>query len=168
MNSNVAHISVKNTTYQLEMLDLEYFGLGNRVVLFKCNWFDCDKGIKVHSWHGIIDIKHGSGLTTDEPFVLAQPAHQLYYTPYPTNRREFKDWWVVCNIKARNTYELHESHSSNDGELDATKGYFQEGEMGNPSHPTFVDVVIDSSSLYDHHATEVVNIDDVPMHSTQM
>ena len=42
----------------------------NSVILFKCQWFDTDNGMKVDPWHGLIEIKHESKAYVNEPFVL--------------------------------------------------------------------------------------------------
>ena len=59
--------------------------------------------------HEIIEIKYRSKAYLDEPFVLAQQASQVYYTPLPSRDRERKDWWAICKIKSRVVhYELDE------------------------------------------------------------
>ena len=87
---------------------MSYIG-GNSIILFKCQWFDNNNGIKIDLWHGITEIKYGSKAYFDEPFVLAQQASQVYYTPLPSRDRGRKDWWAVCKIKSRVVhYELNE------------------------------------------------------------
>ncbi|XP_017970474.1 PREDICTED: uncharacterized protein LOC18609682 [Theobroma cacao] len=44
----------------VDIIKLEYFGVGNRVVLFKCHWFDTEKGIKVDRLHGLVDVNYNS------------------------------------------------------------------------------------------------------------
>ena len=43
---------------------------GNSVILFKCQWFDIDNGMKVDPQYGLIEIKHGSKAYVNELFVL--------------------------------------------------------------------------------------------------
>ena len=64
---------------------------GNNVILFKCQWFDNNNGIKIDPRHGITEIKYGSKAYFDEPFVLAQQASQVYYTPLSSRDRGRKD-----------------------------------------------------------------------------
>ncbi|KAK4389777.1 hypothetical protein Sango_2314700 [Sesamum angolense] len=45
----------------------------------------------------------------DEPFILAQQACQVYYTEYPSMKRDKIDWMAVCKTKARRV----ESHWTN-------------------------------------------------------
>ena len=52
--------------------------------------------MKIDPWHGITEIKYGSKAYFDEPFILAQQAAQVYYTPFPSKKKEMKDWWVIC------------------------------------------------------------------------
>ena len=64
-----------------EVIELDYDGL-NKVVLFRCNWFDITNGVKVDHEHGIVEVKHTSRLKNYEPFVLAAQATQVCYLPY--------------------------------------------------------------------------------------
>ncbi|XVE92707.1 hypothetical protein REPUB_Repub01dG0122800 [Reevesia pubescens] len=90
----------------VDIVELEYVGCGNRVVLFKCHWFETEKGVRVHPRYGLVEVKHKSTLLTNEPFVLAQQCQQVYYTTYPSKRKERHDWWAVGKIKARNRFDL--------------------------------------------------------------
>ena len=51
-------------------------------------------------------VNHKSTLATNEPFILAAQAQQVYYTVYPCNKGNRLDWWVVYKVKARSTYGL--------------------------------------------------------------
>ncbi|XP_058002326.1 uncharacterized protein LOC131179487 [Hevea brasiliensis] len=59
-----------------EVLQLEYFGVGNNIILFKCEWFDTNKGIRVHPQNGHIEIHPKSRLASNDPFILALQAQQ--------------------------------------------------------------------------------------------
>ena len=53
----------------------------NRVVLFKCDWYDLSRegiGYK-RDWHGTTIVNTLRKLKTKEPFVLACQATQFYY-----------------------------------------------------------------------------------------
>lgn len=65
-----------------EVVELEYLGAGNRVVLFKCHWFEMEHGIRVHREHGFVEVDMKSKLKTDEEFVLVEQATQVYYVNY--------------------------------------------------------------------------------------
>ena len=41
----------------LEIIELQYYGVGNKVILFKCDWYDIEKGIKVHK-HGLVEVRY--------------------------------------------------------------------------------------------------------------
>ena len=99
---------------------MKYLGEGNNIVLFKCKWFDTDRGIRVHRRHGLVDLKYKSEFARNEPFILAIQAHQLYYSPYPSSRRELKEWWAIINVKARDTYNFTELEQN----MDATPKCF--------------------------------------------
>ena len=69
------------------MIKLIYLG-GNSIILFKCQWFDNKHGMKVDPRYELIEIKHGSKVYVNEPFVLAQQVVQVYYTPFLSRERE--------------------------------------------------------------------------------
>lgn len=85
-----------------EVLEVEYVGHKNHVVLFKCHWFDPVRGVRVDARYDIVEVNHKSRLNAYEPFILANQSQQVYYTKYPTSRsKDRNDWWVVCKVKAK-------------------------------------------------------------------
>ncbi|KAL0288408.1 UNVERIFIED_CONTAM: hypothetical protein Sangu_2658700 [Sesamum angustifolium] len=78
------------------------------VVLFKCRWVDPTRGMKVHPHYHLVDVNFKRVYQKDEPFILAQQAVQVYYTEYPSMKRDKIDWMAVCKTKAR-----RESHWTN-------------------------------------------------------
>ncbi|OMO87017.1 hypothetical protein CCACVL1_09317, partial [Corchorus capsularis] len=111
----------------VEILELEYVRNGNKVVLFKCHWFDMsDRGVRVHPHYGLVEVKHASTLSSNEPFVLAQQAQQVCYTSYPSKRRERRDWWAVCKIKARSRF--HIPSNEEDKQFEKVDGFYQDDE----------------------------------------
>ena len=110
----------------LDIIELDFLGKGNKVLLLKFSWFDSERGFRIHPRHGLVDLKYRTHFAQNEPFILGIQAHQVYYTPYPNSRREFRDWWAVCSVKARSTYNLEESM---DVEL-SNESFYQEDEMG--------------------------------------
>jgi len=69
------------------------------------NWYDTNRGIRVHRSNGLIEIKHTSRLHGNEDFVLAQQCQQVYYT-YPPDNKSL-EWWTVIKITARNCYNVY-------------------------------------------------------------
>lgn len=67
----------------LNIYVLEYFGIENNIVVFKYHWFDTERGIRMHSHHGLVEVNHKSWLASNELFVLAEQAQQVYYSCYP-------------------------------------------------------------------------------------
>ncbi|GMY20214.1 ATP-dependent RNA helicase drs1-like [Fagus crenata] len=89
-----------------DIVELHYTK-GNSVVLFKCEWFDVARegiGYKVDR-HGITTINMTQKLNTQEPFVLACQAIQVYYV----NCIKDRAWSVVVETKPRNLYEVLEN-----------------------------------------------------------
>ncbi|KAK2446721.1 hypothetical protein QL285_017489 [Trifolium repens] len=80
-----------------EILELSYLGAQNKVLLLRCHWFDPINGVKIDERYGLVDVKPKSRLNSNEPFVLASQAQQVYYTMYPqSNVRGSSDWWAAC------------------------------------------------------------------------
>ena len=71
-----------NTEYYgvlTEVFCLEYIG-GYQVVFFRCKWWDVDKrrGVKQDKF-GFVSVNSQCLLKTNEPFVLAAQASQVFY-----------------------------------------------------------------------------------------
>ena len=62
-----------------DVVQLQYPGPDNKVVIFKCRWFDIPNGVRVDKKHGLVEVKHTSVLRTDEPFILACQASQVRF-----------------------------------------------------------------------------------------
>ena len=86
------------------IIKLSYFG-GNNVVLFKCDWWDVSskKGYWIDKY-GFFLLNSNRKLRTNEPYVLASQAQQVYYVI------DIKDlnWLVVVRIKPRDLYDVSE------------------------------------------------------------
>ena len=112
-----------------EILELSYLGAPNRVLLLRCHWFDPINGVKVDEKYGLVDVKPKSRLNSNEPFVLASQAQQVYYTVYPqSNCRGSTDWWATCKVRRK----LFVAESFNDEQDDLnelnTDDYYQDDE----------------------------------------
>ncbi|GKV27030.1 hypothetical protein SLEP1_g36237 [Rubroshorea leprosula] len=125
-----------------EVIELEYRGGGqhNTIVLFKCDWYDIRRGVRVHPKHHLVDIDPNSIVKTNEPFVLASQAQQVCYTLYPSKQGERKGWWVACNVKAGNINDL--SSIPEDGVPEA-QGFYQDDD---PPMPQPIQLTLDLTS----------------------
>lgn len=83
------------------IIELEYPEFLDKVVLFKCDWFDTTAGVRVHHWHGLVEVTHKSRLASSDPYVLAHQA-QLFSTPRIHQKNEIK---VVGGLFAREGHE---------------------------------------------------------------
>lgn len=101
-----------------EVVELEYDGVDNKVVLFNCHWFDITNGVKVDHHHGLVEVKHTSTLQGGEPFVLACQTTQVYYLPYASNRRERSQWWIAMKTKRKGNPNVED--------VEANPDFFQE------------------------------------------
>ncbi|CAA0813190.1 Unknown protein [Striga hermonthica] len=89
-----------------EILELEYIGSNNRVTLFKCDWFDNEKGVKVHPIFNLVEINHKKKLLSTDVYVLAQQAQQVYYTSFPSASKDKQYVWAVVKTKARHVIDV--------------------------------------------------------------
>ncbi|KAL0404142.1 UNVERIFIED_CONTAM: hypothetical protein Sradi_2055000 [Sesamum radiatum] len=112
INNELWSVCVKSSSYRdtendfygilEEIIELDY-PLNNdlHVVIFKCRWVDPTRGLKVHPHYHLVDVNFKRVYQKDEPFILAQQAVQVYYTEYPSTKRDKIDWMAVCKTKAR-------------------------------------------------------------------
>ncbi|KAJ9188760.1 hypothetical protein P3X46_000125 [Hevea brasiliensis] len=115
-----------------EVLQLEYFGVGNNIILFKCEWFDTNKGIRVHPQHGLIEIHPKSRLASNDPFILAHQAQQVCYTKYPAINKTRGDWCAVFKTKARSTFNIHKVVDISDNGFTSDEVAYQEDDISRP------------------------------------
>ena len=116
-----------------EIIELQYVN-GRRVVLFSCKWFDvhdAEKGIKVDEY-GFTSVNNQRLLKTNEPFVLANQASQVFYATDTKN----KGWHVVLKTQPRDSYDVPMVmddilNEDDDGEAYQQKHSFNI-ELGNP------------------------------------
>lgn len=86
-----------------EILELQFMG-GKTVILFRCMWFDVydqEKGVKMDVY-GFVSVNPQRLLKTNEPFVLANQALQVFYVDDPSN----KGWHVVRKVFSRDTFDI--------------------------------------------------------------
>jgi Domain of unknown function (DUF4216) len=88
-----------------EVIELEYHGVGHKLVLFKCRWFNPSNEIRVDQQHGIIEVKHTSILRGNDNFVLACQATQVYYLPYVSEGRERRQWWIAMKTRRKDKFD---------------------------------------------------------------
>ena len=88
----------------IDIIELSYSG-GNNVVLFKCDWWDVSskRGHSINKY-GFFLINSNCKMRTNEPYVLASQAQQVYYV------KDTKDpnWLVVVKTKPRDLYDVPE------------------------------------------------------------
>ncbi|KAL0282100.1 UNVERIFIED_CONTAM: hypothetical protein Sangu_2971600 [Sesamum angustifolium] len=93
----------KNDFYGIieEIIQLTYpLILNLHIVLFKSRWVDPVRGMKVHPSYHLIQVNFKKLYQKDDPFILAQQAVQVYFTEYPSMKRDKAGWMSVCKIKA--------------------------------------------------------------------
>ena len=106
----------------IEVFCLEYTG-GYQVVFFRCKWWDVDKrrGVKQDKF-GFVSVNSQRLLKTDEPFVLAAQAAQVFYV----NDVSQKGWRVVLNVQPRHSYQKSDNKGNEEADAeDPTEAYQQ-------------------------------------------
>ena len=96
-----------------DVIELHYLG-GNRVILFKCDWWDAinsGRGIKKDEY-GFTCLNFERTICTNEPFVFASQAKQVFYVQ---NSNE-KNWHTIVEIQTRGIYDMNHKISTNDPE----------------------------------------------------
>nr|XP_016473713.1 PREDICTED: uncharacterized protein LOC107795561 [Nicotiana tabacum] len=96
----------KNIDYYGELtviFELQFIG-GKRVILFRCMWFDLydqEKRVKMDEY-GFVSVSCQRLLKTNEPFVLANQALQVFYVDDPSN----KGWHVARKVLPHDTFDI--------------------------------------------------------------
>ncbi|XP_043807646.1 G-patch and R3H domain-containing protein C30B4.02c-like [Manihot esculenta] len=148
-----------------EVLELEYFGEKNKIILFKCEWFDTNRGVRVHPQHGLVEINVKLRLASSDPFILAQQAHQVCYIKYPKINKVRVDWCAVFKTKARSTYNIGPSMvNNNSNEQNSNDVAYQEDDVSRPQEivpTTELDdptMLLDSSSMVEVDVNELQQV----------
>ncbi|XP_039140514.1 uncharacterized protein LOC120277730 [Dioscorea cayenensis subsp. rotundata] len=98
-----------------DIIQLNYSGRF-KVVLFKCDWIDPNRGLKKDKFgFTIVNFSHlahsGTNLV-DDPFVFASQAKKVFYVQDEKN----KDWLIVKHAKLRDIYDIGGGSSFNRGQ----------------------------------------------------
>ena len=96
-----------------DIIQLDYYK-DRKVVLFKCDWVDITshgRGIKLDEL-GFTLVNLKRLLSTNEPFVLASQALQVFYVEDPVER----DWHVAIKTKPRDFFDMHGNVNVNEEE----------------------------------------------------
>ncbi|KAD3336511.1 hypothetical protein R6Q59_028656 [Mikania micrantha] len=87
-----------------DIIELNYSGQ-IRVVLYKCDWVDINRGCKIENGVTLVNFSHtthtGSNLA-DDPFVMASQVDKVFYVTDPKQ----KGWEVVRHVKVRDMFDL--------------------------------------------------------------
>ncbi|XP_022024562.1 uncharacterized protein LOC110924892 [Helianthus annuus] len=87
-----------------DIIELNYSGQ-IRVVLFKCDWVDINRGCKIDNGLTLVNFSykaHTGANLTDDPFVLAAQVDKVFYITDPKH----KDWEVVRHVKVRDVFDM--------------------------------------------------------------
>lgn len=139
-----------------EVLELDYYGAGNKVVLFKCHWYDTsNRGVRMHPRFGVVEINVRRALKTNDPFILAEQAQQVYYTTFPSTRKDRCDWRAVCKTKARSRINIPPVETQGESSHETVQDSFQEEVMSSPHDIPITTDLDESYILLDNTANSV-------------
>ncbi|KAF7814854.1 uncharacterized protein G2W53_028823 [Senna tora] len=108
-------------------IDKEYYGVledvyelnyvwNRKVYLFKCHWWDVahfERGYKVDKY-GFVSVNTKRSLNTNEPFVLASQAKQVFYLDDISD----PGWLVVVKTNPRDLFDVPQEDKEDDGDGD--------------------------------------------------
>lgn len=99
-----------------DIIQLDYSGKC-KVVLFKCDWVDINRGCKIDNMGMTLInfnyLQHTGNNICDDPFIFASQAKKVFYVE---NKRQ-SDWLVVVHAKVRDVYDMGDDQS-----IDIDKG----------------------------------------------
>ncbi|XP_058207722.1 uncharacterized protein LOC131320847 [Rhododendron vialii] len=85
-----------------------------KFVLFKCDWVDNNVGTRQDEFKfTLVNFRHllyRHNRTSDEPFILASQAQQVWYVQDPID----EDWHVVVKMTPRDLYDMNGKKSTED------------------------------------------------------
>ncbi|XP_014522516.1 uncharacterized protein LOC106779013 [Vigna radiata var. radiata] len=111
-----------------------------RVPVFKCKWVDSNNGVKTDDL-GFTLVDLHKAKYTDEPFIMASQAKQVFYVNDPSNKK----WSIV--LQGRTT---HGTHPNGDSTLDIYE---------TPSFSTNIPTLDVDTEVDDVHATRDDNLE---------
>lgn len=95
------------------LVDIIEFQYGcNSVVLFKCEWYDNIRGVRVIQSHGFVEVNHTTQLAQPDVHLLAQQTQEVYYMLYPSARHGWANWMVACKVWYRHSFNVSENVDS--------------------------------------------------------
>ena len=96
-----------------DIIELEYCH-GNRVFMFKCDWWDFgNKNTGIKKDGHLITVNVSRRWYMDDPFVLATQAEQVFYV---NDIKNGDNWKIVQKTYPRNLYEVPEKEENDDDE----------------------------------------------------
>ena len=92
-----------------KIISVQFLG-GKEVMMFQCDWFDVpapskNKGTGYsEDQYGIIDIVTACLTYSDDPYIMATQAEQVFYV----NHTKKSNWCSIVRIKPRNLFSMPE------------------------------------------------------------
>ena len=141
-NSTTDYYGVIEDIIEITFEGSEHF----KLVLFECRWFHPINGIRKSPNIGLIEVNPNTKLPGYEPFVLPYQCKQVYYTPYPCQTGDLRNWWVVHHVLKRGDLEAPIVGQISDDDHEAPSSIFYQEDISNGN------LVIDLATDFDLNA----------------
>src|SRR6266540_1888272 len=102
-----------------------------KLVVFKCHWFDPVRGLGHTPSIGLVEVKPSTVYAGVDVFIVAKQATQVYYLPYPCQKRELQGWKVVYKVSPHGKLPVPIDEDYNNIEPNTYEGEFYQ-EQGLP------------------------------------
>ena len=94
--------------------------------------------------------------------MLASQASQVYYLPYPSLKKNMKDWWVVCKVRSKHFEESAFQLEEKSPDFVVNEDVLE--EIIAPLHDPAGDLLVLDETVYDVDENEDTNEDLVLSH----
>ena len=89
-----------------DIIEVEYC-YGNKVLLFKCDWWNVgDKRNGLKTYGQLVSVNTSRKWYVNDPFVLSKQAEQVFYIGHTKNG---SSWKIVQKVRPRNVYDVPEN-----------------------------------------------------------
>ncbi|XP_058787489.1 uncharacterized protein LOC131661866 isoform X2 [Vicia villosa] len=140
----------------IDIIQLDYAGK-YKVVLFKCDWVDINKGCNIDDLGLTLVnfnyLQHTGNEICDDPFIFASQAKKVFYV----ENKRLNDWFVVVHAKVRDVYDMGDAQSN-----DIDKSNEQVLEEINDD-----DLIRPETDDSDDIIEVIINIEDIPQNDDE-
>ena len=144
-----------------DIWELSYL-LNHKVVLFKCTWYKTDGRNNIREEYHLFSINVSSKWYTDQPFILANQANQVFYL---RDDKLGSNWKVVQKVHHRHLWDIPKEMLENAKEFEDDVNFSSEAyqeERSDDINVTF-DEAINVDITLNREDEGLIEIDAVPL-----